>query len=630
MDARTITRLSRCVAVIAALAAASPVAAAVRYVSPGGADTNTGLSAAAAWRTVAKANASAVAGDVILLGNGTYADFPNPAASGSALSRITYVGNLTDPSTVVITPGGTFTRNYFTLKGATLAGGFTVSATRDSITDCIVLGDRSNINAANDCMLARLTVNCQRFWFYGQEIDSVIKATRDTVQDCVFNLTATNTDGHVIRMRSLEACVFDRNSWNITSQQGAVGASATKLFWVRNSKFRDCHWAVVNNCTGACDEAGWIMQRDYTQGNFWARDTIDMGGPGDVQFFGSGSGSFPQSVMDNRYDRLLVRLSGNSPYGGAMVYQDGARWDTLTNCTIVGRGSGLLMNGVIEGPTLVDHCTIVGFSPTVGTMGFDLAVSDVWAGKSAFRSNIFYTQGNAPRVRNSVALYIPPNAVQGHLVSNNNLFWTPMVRDSAIYMAGAGTSAPGVGKPYCSTLNADSASVFGSPRFRDSTSVQTFDAHLGPGSWAAGAGWGGSDAGAFPLSGSDADLTGPVAVGSLLAVNVTGTSASLQWAAPADLPNLGSAAQYDLRQSTSPLNDGNFASATAVGGLPAPRAPGAFQSVVVSGLTPGSTYYFGLRSRDVSGNWSTISNVVNIVASSDVIPPAPINDLRPN
>jgi hypothetical protein len=624
MNAPTILHSARYLVAIALFAVASPVAAATRYVSPGGADTNTGLSAAAAWRTIAKANASAVAGDVILLGNGTYADFPNPAVSGSALSRITYVGNLSDPSTVVITPGGTFTRSHLTLKGVTLAGGFTVSATRDSITDCIVLGDRSNISAANDCMLARLRVNSQRFWFYGQETDSLVKAARDTVQDCVFNLTATDLGGHIIRMRSLEACVFDRNSWNITSQQGAVGSSATKLFWVRNCKFRDCHWTIVDNCTGTCDEAGWFMQRDYTQGNYWARDTIDMSGPGDVQFFGSGSGSYPESVMGNRYDHVLVRLSGNSPYGGAMVYQDGARWDTLTNCTIVGRGSGLLMNGVLNGPTLVDHCTIVGFSPNVGTLGFDLSANTFWTGKVAFRSNIFYTHGNAPRVRNSVAMYIPPSAVQGSLVSNNNLFWVP------IYMAGFGLSAPGVGKPFCAAVQADSASVFGSPRFRDTTSVQSFDGRLAAGSWAIGAGWGGSDAGANPLSAVNTDLAGPVPVGNLVAINATGTSAVLQWAAPADPPNLGAAVHYDLRQSTSPITDGNFLSASPVSGVPTPKAPGAFQSVVVPGLTSGSTYYFGLRSQDAAGNWSAISNVVSILASTDLTPPTPINDLRPN
>jgi hypothetical protein len=479
-------------------------------------------------------------------------------------------------------------------------------------------------------MLARLRVNSQRFWFYGQEIDSVVKAVRDTVQDCVFNLTATNTDGHIIRMRSLDACVFDRNSFNTTSGSGASGSSSTKLFWVRNCKFRDNHWNAINNCTGACDEAGWIMQRDYTQSNYWARDTIDMGGPGPVQFFGSGSGSYPGTVMNNTYDHLVVRLYGDAAYGAGMYFQDGAQWDTLRSCTIVGSGSGLVFNNTLDGPTLVDHCTIVGFDPTLGALGSDMAAGTHWGGTVVFRDNIFYTQGTALRKSNSAALYLAPSAAQGHIVSNNNVFWAPMVRDSVIFMAGAGTSAPGVGKPFCTTLHADSASVFGSPRFRDTTSVRSFDARLGSGSYAVGAGWGGGDAGANPLTEVNTDFSGPVAVGNLAAVGITGTGAVLQWAAPADLPSLGPASAYDVRRSTAPITEGNFASATPVSGAPVPGAPGAFQSVTVTGLTPGTTYYFGVRSQDAAGNWSVTSNSPSSVASTDVTPPATINDLRPN
>jgi chitodextrinase len=49
----------------------------------------------------------------------------------------------------------------------------------------------------------------------------------------------------------------------------------------------------------------------------------------------------------------------------------------------------------------------------------------------------------------------------------------------------------------------------------------------------------------------------------------------------------------------------------------------------VSGLTAGRTYYFAVKTRDESGNWSLISNVlVSTTDTSDRTPPADVRDLR--
>ena len=58
-----------------------------------------------------------------------------------------------------------------------------------------------------------------------------------------------------------------------------------------------------------------------------------------------------------------------------------------------------------------------------------------------------------------------------------------------------------------------------------------------------------------------------------------------------------------------------------------PGAPGAYQQFTFSGLTSGATYYVALRAQDKAGNWSTVSNVVNVIASLDQTPPAAIIDL---
>lgn len=89
---------------------------------------------------------------------------------------------------------------------------------------------------------------------------------------------------------------------------------------------------------------------------------------------------------------------------------------------------------------------------------------------------------------------------------------------------------------------------------------------------------------------------------------------------------LGTASQFDLRYSTSPINGSNFASATRWNSMPAPASPGTEQSVTVTGLQPSTTYYFALKTGDDVPNWSGISNVITATTTSapDNTRPAPL------
>ena len=80
------------------------------YVKSTGSDAASGTSSAAAWATIGKANSRVAPGDVVIISNGTYAQFPLPAVAGTAGARISYVGNLASPSSVVVTPVGSLTR----------------------------------------------------------------------------------------------------------------------------------------------------------------------------------------------------------------------------------------------------------------------------------------------------------------------------------------------------------------------------------------------------------------------------------------------------------------------------------------------------------------------------------------
>lgn len=105
------------------------------------------------------------------------------------------------------------------------------------------------------------------------------------------------------------------------------------------------------------------------------------------------------------------------------------------------------------------------------------------------------------------------------------------------------------------------------------------------------------------------------------------TSITLTWTAPGDDGNAGQAAQYDLRYSLSPITTQNFAGATSVSGEPAPQPAGNTETFAVTGLTPGTTYYFAIKAADEAGNWSPMSNVVSSATDNEANAPATIADL---
>ncbi len=96
-----------------------------------------------------------------------------------------------------------------------------------------------------------------------------------------------------------------------------------------------------------------------------------------------------------------------------------------------------------------------------------------------------------------------------------------------------------------------------------------------------------------------------------LAVSAQTANATLTWTAPGDDAYSGnSVTTYDVRFSEAPINESNFAFAPSVAS-PTPVSPGAQQEVTISGLSGSTTYYFAVKSRDDSGNRSSISNVAS-------------------
>ncbi len=114
------------------------------------------------------------------------------------------------------------------------------------------------------------------------------------------------------------------------------------------------------------------------------------------------------------------------------------------------------------------------------------------------------------------------------------------------------------------------------------------------------------------------DCCPPATIGDLTAYDVHVYDAAFSWTAVGDDGLVGLATEYDLRFSTTPLSEATWDSATPIDGEPRPSAPGTTESYVLTGLTPATAYWVGVKARDNSGQFSALSNVA---AFATVAPP---------
>jgi len=128
------------------------------------------------------------------------------------------------------------------------------------------------------------------------------------------------------------------------------------------------------------------------------------------------------------------------------------------------------------------------------------------------------------------------------------------------------------------------------------------------------------------------DTTSPGKINDLATKTPTNNAIDLTWTAPADngsVASSGPVQNYDIRYATSTITLGNWASAIECTGEPTPANPGISEEFKVTGLSPGTTYYFALRSQDEFPNISPLSNVAfdTTYFDSDTTRPGKIKDL---
>ncbi|HTK31820.1 MAG TPA: DUF1565 domain-containing protein [Candidatus Saccharimonadaceae bacterium] len=604
------------------------------YVSTSGSDSNAGTQAAP-WRTIAKANATLNAGDVVFISPGTYADAVNPQHNGASITqRISYVGSLSNPASVVVN-GIWIEHAYVSVKGVT-SGGFTLyytsesaKAVYDSIAWCVATGGGLGSAGSKNCVVANNRISgtvslLMNNWQPGPP--GVINTAFDTIRANVIDVGTITQGIKGFSVRGfVQYCLVDSNRIS----QFFVSANGGDLAgrYIYNSyfnTFRDNSWHFEADADQASPYVAFAL-RDSSHDNLFERDSMLCGVQSGFAIGGrlvnAGNAAWTGQCVNNHWKGCYFLTSSYT------FNQDLLNNCLIENCVFASRGSyGLYILGDIQN-TIIRNCTIASWSGAAMKLE-----GDPRGGGNQFYSNVFYSD--------SVAACYSGRAVLFHgyptgFTQNNNLFFARAATsgvtaaNQSLYWQSSFCSAPGPGTSWASATGNDVNSKYGDPKFAN-TSFANFDPHIRTGSVAIGLGAGGVDAGAYPFGSGQPDVTPPAAITTLASVMVSDQVVTLTWAAPGDDGLVGVAAAYDLRWSTQPITDDvSWAAATSVATEPVPAVPATVQSYVMTGLTPATQYYFAIKTRDEANNWSLLSNVLaRATAATDVVPPKSVGDLH--
>lgn len=596
----------------AGLLAATAASATTYYVSTSGSDSNNGTSVSTPWRTIGKATATMVAGDQVRISPGTYSETLTPQSNGTSSNRITYMGDLANPSGVAVSGLRFSGQDYVSIKGMQFASEILIQAAtsgnssdRDSLLYCKGLSGIS-LAGATWCVVANCSIgqggpnDKLNISNYANSVTQYC-----TLQDNNFNF-ATVSGGNAMTGYYMQNNRFIRNRYKLTLLPGAADTHLNTLYRTHNNTWIDCHYDITNL---AGFEVYMLNQRDSSSFNVWSRDTftVNPASTMTVKCEFATSGAYPNTVNHNTYLNCFFQVDG------ILGYQDWTFADRFENNVFVFKQAFQP-----KGDSIVFiHNT---FYNATGGRVWSAAQNDV--SRTTISGNLFYGTGSAS---NGHVAYsdIASN------VANDNLFYaTGNDPANAVYsISSSRTSAVGSGTLWCTTYGKDCASSWADPQLR-TASWNAPDLRPASGSPAYATHWPGGYAGAFPESSLQGDVTPPAAISNLAVSQPQPNSLLLTWTAPGDDGSTGLAAAYDIRWSTSPINASNFSTATPFTAVPDPFLAGQTQTYVALGLQPATPYWFAIRTRDESSNWSDISNVATgTTGAADTTPPAAINDL---
>jgi hypothetical protein len=186
--------------------------------------------------------------------------------------------------------------------------------------------------------------------------------------------------------------------------------------------------------------------------------------------------------------------------------------------------------------------------------------------------------------------------------------------------------------PSMADVDGDTATEIAAGSGGEDGLIYLYDA--GPGTWRPAAAHWTTTRANFARTGSRLDApvitpgddVGPAAVATLTNEEPGSHEVMLRWQAPMDPGGRPRVDRYEVRRSASPLDASNFAAADLVSQDLVPGDPGAAESLLVTGLPEGERFWFALRSRDLQGNWSQVSNSIDLMTVTRT--PSVVEDLR--
>ena len=629
-----LTSLCVCGALLALCAMSAPAFATTYYVSPGGNDGSSG-SQAAPWRSLAKANSTLGPGDAVIIAPGTYTDQIDPKNNGLSNSqRISYIGNLSNPSQVVVSNSIWLERAYISVKGVQ-ATGFTMyytsetaKAVHDSIAWCISTGAGWGSAGAKDCLVAHNTINgsiafLMNNWYAGPPGN--ISSERDTLRGNVIHVGTITTKGFQVRGFT-QYCVTDSNQIDMFfAAANGVDLQGRYLYNAYYNTFRDNSWRMEADGPLPGNQYTGFALRDSSHDNLFERDSMlcgvqsgyDIGG----RLVNAGNSAWTGQCVNNTWRGCYFLTTGNT------FTQDSFNNCTLDGCVFASQHSyGLYFLNALSN-VIIRNCTIASWA------GACMRIEgDPRPGGNQFYSNIFYVDFVDRCLSGKPVLF---HGYATGFTQNNNLFFSRTAAagvtasGQSLYWTSSNCSAPGPGTSWASATGNDINSKYGDPRFVNPNFLN-FDPHLQAGSPAIGLGAAGSDAGAYPFAPAGPDVTPPATINNLTATMVSDQNVVMTWTAPGDDGTFGLASAYDLRYSTQPItDDASFNAATQVPTQPIPGGPGTTQSYVMMGLSAGTQYYFAIKARDEVNNWSALGKVLALqTQATDGVPPKAIGDLH--
>jgi len=622
-----------CLAACLGLVVPGIAAATTYYVGPNGSGTNSGLSPSSPLN-VSTLNSRLTAGDIAYVLPGTYTTALKPNNHGRAGARITIIGNLANPAAQTFTSGLTTDRSYLTFKGLKFQGeiGFIATSTTntaryDSAAWCHARAAHF-VGSKNSIICKSVIINDVVPTGY------TVAFALDGYNDVGPRPWASNAEFDTLRGNTIDCGYTDYKAFTMRghSQRNLVDSNRVSIRWkgdytdlpggrsMYNSyynTFRDNFWKMEadNNLSGG---RPWTVcgLRDSSSHNVFLRDTIFAGLESGMLMNGwlqhPGNGGWVGNEIGNEYRYCVFRVTQY------MIALQIGRNLVIDHCEFAStKGEyALEINNNMKYLTF-NHNTCY----SLGNRAILIGTCDTStpADSIRFTNNIFYSRTAQSNI--GAMNYL---STSGY-VSNNNLFYSPAYsstpNDRSVGMGGVTRTVPN----WCNFSSKDCNSKGGDPLFVNpvTSGLQNLNLRIGANSPARGLAMGGADAGAYSFG---TDTSPPTTITSLSAQMVGDNSVVLRWNAPSD--NGQAAVGYDLRMATSTITSGNFTSASLLPALPVPLAPGTVQTYIVTGLTKSTAYSFAIKSRDVTGNWSAISNVLNLsTASSDLISPGVVNDL---